>query len=195
MLDNQIDKSFKQNYQKFWQIQLIILGIVGLVSPMKTNATSVIKETTPTQSIPSTAISVDFLDLFRNAVRFVQVSNISDEEEVEIGKQINQQLLNRQYQLANNSQLQQYVDNIGQELVAKSDSRDIPFTFQAVKSDAVNAFATPGGFIYVTTGLVEEADNQAQLASVIAHEIGHINKRHSIKALKQSVLAQHKTLD
>lgn len=123
-------------------------------------------------------------------MRYVQVSNISDQQEVEIGKQINQQLLNKQYQLSNNYQLQQYVDNIGQELIAKSDSRDIPYTFQVVESNAVNAFATPGGFVYVTTGLIEEADNQAQLASVIAHEIAHINQKHGIKALKRAVLAQ-----
>ena len=190
MLGDQIDKFFKQNHQKFWQIPLIFLGIAGLVFPIEANAAFVVKEARRTQFIPSTAISLNLLDLFRNAVRYVQVSNISDEEEVEIGKQINQQLLNKQYQLANNSQLQQYVDNIGQELIAKSDSRDIPFTFQVVESDAVNAFATPGGFVYVTTGLVNEADNQAQLASVVAHEIAHINQRHGIKALKQAVLAR-----
>ena len=120
----------------------------------------------------------------------MQVANISDEQEVEIGKQINQQLLSQQYNLANNAQLQEYVDNIGQELITKSDSRQIPFTFQAVESDAVNAFATPGGFVYVTTGLINEADNQAQLASVIAHEIAHINKKHGVKALKRAALAQ-----
>lgn len=190
MLSHQINNFFKQNHRKFWQIQLIILGIVGLVSPIETQAASAIRETRSTQSVPSTVISLNILDLFRNAVRFVQVSNISDEEEVEIGKQINQQLLSKQYQLSNNSQLQQYVDNIGQELIAKSDSRDIPFTFQVVESDAVNAFATPGGFVYVTTGLIEEADNQAQLASVVAHEIAHINQRHGIKALKRAALAR-----
>jgi predicted Zn-dependent protease len=59
-----------------------------------------------------------------------------------------------------------------------------------VASDKVNAFAVPGGFIYVTEGLIEEADNEAQLASVLAHEISHINERHGIKALKRQVLAQ-----
>ena len=204
MIKHKIRLFIKQKQQKIGHFSLLLLGISALVTPMEANAVSEVKaprettrqsvslgnfETKPAQ-FSSTAISFNFFDLFRNAIRYVQVSNISDRKEVEIGKQINQQLLSKQYRLSDNSQLQQYVDNIGQELVAKRDSRNIPFSFQVVESDAVNAFATPGGFVYITTGLIEEADNQAQLASVIAHEIGHINQRHSVKALKRAVLAQ-----
>jgi predicted Zn-dependent protease len=141
-------------------------------------------------SIPPTAISLDFGDLFNNIYRYVEVANISDQDEVEIGKQINDMLLSQQYNLYDNAQVQAYVDNLGQELVSMSDSRDIPFTFQVVESDEINAFATPGGFVYLTTGLLEAADNQAQVASVLAHEIAHINQRHSVKALKQAAIAQ-----
>ncbi|PSN09168.1 peptidase [filamentous cyanobacterium CCT1] len=130
-------------------------------------------------------------ELFQNVFRYIQVSTISDEEEVELGRQINQMVLSQQYQLYNNRQVQQYVDRVGQRLVtASDDSRDIPYTFQVVSSNEINAFATPGGFVYVTTGLLQEADNEAQLASVLAHEIAHINERHSVQALRQAVLAQ-----
>ena len=183
-------KYFKQKHRKFWSIQLVLLGTFSLVLPLKADAISIVEEKSVNLSLPPTALSFNFLNFFRNAIRFVQVSNISDEQEVEIGKQINQRLLNQQYRLYKNSQVQRYVDNLGQKLVSNSNSRDIPYTFQVVVSDAVNAFATPGGFIYVTTGLLKEADNEAQLASVIAHEIAHINERHSIKALKQAVLAR-----
>ncbi|WP_052055512.1 M48 family metallopeptidase [Myxosarcina sp. GI1] len=187
--NNLVGNKKNQNYSKVYQIPLIFVGVFSAIAPLEAKATSLTKEKQIDLS-SRTVISLDLLDLFKNAVRYVQISSISNEEEVEIGKQINQKLLNQQYQLFNNTQIQEYVDNIGQELVASSDSRDIPYTFQVVASDTVNAFATPGGFVYVTSGLVEEADNQAQLASVIAHEIAHINQRHSIENLKQAVIAQ-----
>lgn len=136
-----------------------------------------------------TLISQNIGDIFRNVFRYIQVSSISDQQEVEIGRDINQRLLSRQYRLSPDQQAQRYVENIGQRLVQASDSRDIPYTFQVLASDQINAFAAPGGFIYVTEGLIEEADNEAQLASVMAHEIAHINQRHGIKALKRQVLA------
>ena len=137
----------------------------------------------------SKVAAIDVIDAIKGAVDIIQVSNISDEQEVEIGKQTNEQVLN-QYQLEENQQIQQYVSDLGQELVNNSDSRDIPFTFQVVESDEVNAFATPGGFVYVTTGLLKAAENRAQLASVMAHEIAHINEKHGVKNLKQAVVAR-----
>ncbi len=137
----------------------------------------------------STLVAIDILDAVEGAVQYIQVSNISDEQEVEIGKQTNEQILS-QYPLYDNAQVQEYVSNLGQELLNSSDSRDIPFTFQVVASEEVNAFATPGGFVYVTTGLLQTAETRAQLASVLAHEISHINKKHGIKSLKQAVAAQ-----
>ena len=190
MFGKNIRTYLTQNYHKFGRTQLILVGILSLTLPLGTNAAFIAKEKTTNLSIPPTAISFNLFELFKNAIRYVQVSNISEQEEVEIGKQINQKLLTQQYQLHHSSQIQKYVDNIGQELVASSNSRDIPYTFQVVVEDEVNAFATPGGFVYLTTGLLKEADNQAQLASVIAHEIAHINQKHHLKALKRAVLAQ-----
>ena len=136
-----------------------------------------------------TLVSIDFRDIIEGTVNYVQVSNISDEQEIEIGKQTNEQVLS-EYPLHNDPQLQQYVTNLGQQLLNNSDSRDIPFKFQVVTSDEINAFATPGGFVYVTTGLLKAAENEAQLASVMAHEIAHINEKHGVKGLKQAVAAQ-----
>lgn len=172
-----------------WLPGLVALGLMGVSLPPATAASSVpAKE--QTSSLPDTAVSIDLGDLLRGTIRFIQVANISDEEEVAIGRQINEMLLNRRYQLYPDRELNQYVDRIGQRLVAQSDRRDIPYTFQVVVSDNVNAFATPGGFVYVTTGLLRAVDNEAQLASVLAHEIAHINERHSIQALRRAVLAQ-----
>ena len=151
-------------------------------------ATSLITVSTLPVSASKVA-AIDIMDAVKGAVDIIQVSNISDEQEVEIGKQTNEQVLN-QYQLEENQQIQQYVSDLGQELINNSDSRDIPFTFQVVESDEVNAFATPGGFVYVTTGLLKTAENRAQLASVMAHEIAHINEKHGVKNLKQAVVAR-----
>lgn len=137
----------------------------------------------------STLVAIDFLDAIRGAVQYIQVANISDEQEIALGKQTNEQVLS-QYRLYNNSQIQQYVSSLGKELIRNSDSRDIPFVFQVVDSEEVNAFATPGGYVYLTTGLMKIAENRAQLASVTAHEIAHINEKHGVRGLKQAAAAQ-----
>lgn len=156
-----------------WQISLLICAFTGYSMPV----------------LAEDLVAIDVLDVIKGATEYIQVSNISDEQEIEIGQQTNQQVLN-QYQLYNNSPVQKYVSDLGQELVNSSDSRDIPFNFQVVASDEVNAFATPGGFVYVTTGLLKTAENRAQLASVMAHEIAHINNKHGVKSLKQAVAAK-----
>ncbi len=75
-------------------------------------------------------------------------------------------------------ELQAYVDRIGQRLVANSDWPDYDFTFRVIDSPDINAFATPGGYIYVNRGLFAYLDNEAELAGVISHEIGHVTGRH-----------------
>ena len=177
-----------QWFKKEWRSLYLALGLASINLPVYANPNLIeIELALPNRS--ESVVAIDILDAVKGAVQYIQVSNISDEQEVEIGKQTNQQVL-QQYQLYDSPQIQQYVSNLGQELLNSSDSRDIPFTFQVVKSDEVNAFATPGGFVYVTTGLLETAENRAQLASVMAHEIAHINERHGIKGLKQAVAAQ-----
>lgn len=172
---------------KKWRSLYLALGLASVSLPVWANPHLI--ENTASHSGDASVVAIDVLDAVEGAIQYIQVSNISDEQEVEIGKQTNQQVL-QQYQLYDSPQIQQYVSNLGQELLNSSDSRDIPFTFQVVASDEVNAFATPGGFVYVTTGLLRAAENRAQLASVVAHEIAHINERHGIKGLKQAVAAQ-----
>lgn len=177
------------NWLKYWRSPVVALSIIGLGS-IPVNANSVDEAVEMVSWQPrSTLVAIDFLDAIEGAVQYIQVANISDEQEIAIGKQTNEQVLS-EYPLYNNPQVQQYVSNLGQELVANSNSRDIPFNFQVVVSDQINAFATPGGFVYVTTGLVQAAETRAQLASVIAHEIAHINEKHGVKGLKQAVAAR-----
>jgi predicted Zn-dependent protease len=139
---------------------------------------------------PQVTQGFSILDLIRGGVQVFQLSNLSDEEEVNLGRQINQQLVNNQITLYQNRQVNRYVENIGQRIVPNSDRPDLPYTFQVVKDDSINAFATMGGFVYLNTGLIATADNEAELASVVAHEIGHIAARHAVEQMKERAIAQ-----
>lgn len=140
-------------------------------------------------STPLPGRTLDFLPLILQGVQVLQLSNISDRQETDIGKQINQEILGSQVKLYRNSEVNRYVEQIGRRLVASSDRRNLPFTFQVVDDDAINAFATLGGYVYVHTGLLKAADNEAELASVIAHEIGHIGGKHLVKQMRQKAIA------
>jgi predicted Zn-dependent protease len=129
-------------------------------------------------------------DLILRGIQVIQLSSLSDQQEVEIGRQINQELVSQKIHLYQDSNIQRYVSAIGQRLAAQSARPKIPYTFQVVDDRSVNAFATMGGFVYVHTGLLRLADNEAQLASVLGHEIGHITARHAVKQMKQSAIAQ-----
>lgn len=130
-------------------------------------------------------------DLIFGGIRVLQISNVSDSQEVDLGKGINDQLVKSgQIKLYRNSALNAYVNEIGQALAANSSRPNIPYTFQIVEDDAVNAFATMGGYVYVTTGLMEAADTEAELAGVIGHEIGHITEKHAVEQMRQAAIAQ-----
>ncbi|HAG81012.1 MAG TPA: peptidase [Cyanobacteria bacterium UBA12227] len=131
-----------------------------------------------------------WINLILQGVQIIQLSNISDRQEVEIGKQINQQLVGGQVKLYSNSSINRYVDEIGQRLVQESERPDLPYTFQVIDDKSINAGATMGGFIYINKGLITAADNEAQLASVIGHEIGHITRRHLIQQMRQTAIAR-----
>jgi beta-barrel assembly-enhancing protease len=137
---------------------------------------------------PSQAISI--FDLLLRGVQIIQLSTLSDSQEVALGKQINDQLVGSELTLHSDSTINRYVNSIGQKLVPYSDRPNLPYTFQVVESDQLNAFATMGGYVYVTTGLIRAADNEAQLASVISHEIGHIAARHSLEQMREMAIAQ-----
>ena len=138
---------------------------------------------------PSYAFS--WLELMIRGIQVVQLSNISNAQELELGKGINQQIISSgKAKISTNSSISNYINQIGQKLAQTSDRPDLPYTFQVVDDDSINAFATMGGFVYVNKGLIETADNEAELASVIGHEIGHIVGRHSIEQMRNRALSQ-----
>ncbi|MGL5082659.1 MAG: M48 family metallopeptidase [Microcoleaceae cyanobacterium] len=137
----------------------------------------------PSQALP-------WRELIFRGIQVIQLTTLSDRQEVELGKQINEQLVNREVRLLRNAEAVNYINQIGQQLAQASDRPKIPYTFQVVNDSNVNAFATMGGFVYVHTGLMAAASNEAELASVIAHEIGHIAGRHAVGQLKRTAIAQ-----
>ncbi|MDX2096305.1 MAG: M48 family metallopeptidase [Leptolyngbyaceae cyanobacterium bins.59] len=127
-------------------------------------------------------------DLIFQGIQLIQISNLSDDQEVAIGRQMNDELTRSEFRIFRDPALENYVTQIGQRLAARSDRPRIPYTFQIVADRDINAFATMGGFVYVTTGLMRAADNEAQLAGVISHEIGHIGGRHLVEQLKETAI-------
>jgi predicted Zn-dependent protease len=134
-------------------------------------------------------LAIPLPELIFRGIQVIQLSNLSARQEIAIGEQINQELLSKQVKLFRNQEAQSYINQIGQRLVQASDRPNIPYTFQVIDDSSVNAFATMGVFDYVNTGLIAAASNEAELASVMAHEIGHIAGRHAIKQMRQAAVA------
>jgi beta-barrel assembly-enhancing protease len=138
---------------------------------------------------PQSGQAFTLLDLIRKGIPIIQALSINEQQEIALGAQTNQQIL-RQMKMSQNPEINAYINNIGQRLAASSARPNLKYTFQVVDDNAINAFATMGGFVYINTGLMKASDNEAQLASVIGHEIGHITGRHSLEQLKQTLIAQ-----
>jgi len=103
----------------------------------------------------------------------------SIDKEIALGRELSREIENR-VRLVKDPVITEYVNRIGQRLVRNSDAK-VPFTIKVIDDDEINAFALPGGFFYVNTGLILAADNEAGLAGVMAHEIAHVAARHATK--------------
>src|ERR1700682_3474027 len=112
----------------------------------------------------------------------------SIEYDIGIGKQYAQEV-ERTSKLIDDPVVVDYVNKVGQNLVRNSDAR-VPFTIKVIDSDVVNAFALPGGFFYVNSGLILRANEESELAGVMAHEIAHVNARHGSRGESRAQLAQ-----
>src|SRR2546425_9322740 len=104
------------------------------------------------------------------------INFISLDKEIAMGRQLAAEI-ERQVKLIDDPVINEYVNRVGQNLVRNSDAK-VPFTIKVVESDEINAFALPGGFFYVNSGLILAADDESELAAVMAHEIAHVAARH-----------------
>lgn len=118
---------------------------------------------------------------------FALFGDYSPEEETRIGKQIAGNLLGA-VPLVRDDKLQHYVNLVGNWVALQSGRKDISWHFGVLDTEDINAFAAPGGYIFLTKGLYRRLNNEAELAGVLAHEIAHVTKKHHLKVLKQSSL-------
>ncbi|HEX4487902.1 MAG TPA: M48 family metallopeptidase [Terriglobales bacterium] len=116
----------------------------------------------------------------------------SVEGEIRMGKQYAQQVESSS-KMVNDPVITEYVNRVGQNLVRNSDSQ-VPFTIKVIDSDEINAFALPGGYFYVNSGLILAADDEAELAGVMAHEIAHVAARHATRQMTRSQWANIGTI-
>ncbi len=118
-----------------------------------------------------------------------QISFVSQGQELSMGRESDPVII-AQYGLYENAALQKYVDSVGQKLAKVSHLPNLAWHFRLLDSPVVNAFALPGGYIYITRGILAYLNSEAQLAGVLGHEIGHVTARHSAQQMTQQQIAQ-----
>jgi len=118
-----------------------------------------------------------------------QINFHSLEKEIALGRQLANEI-DRQLKMVEDPVITEYVNRIGQNLVLYSDAK-VPFTIKVINTDEINAFALPGGFFYVNKGLILAAENESELAGVMAHEIAHVAARHGMEQYSKAQLVQY----
>ena len=118
-----------------------------------------------------------------------EIMLISQDQEIAMGREYDPQIV-ASIGLYPDTAVQRYVQELGARLAAQSERPGLPWTFRVLDDPTVNAFAVPGGFIYITRGIMAHLGSEAQLAAVIGHEIGHVTARHSASQMSQQQLAQ-----
>jgi hypothetical protein len=117
-----------------------------------------------------------------------QLSLIGEDQEIAMGREADHDV-QVSIGIYEDPELERYLDGVGQRLAARSERPDLPWTFRIADDPAVNAFALPGGFIYVTRGLLATLNTEAELAAVVGHEIGHVTARHAVNRISKAQLA------
>ena len=112
---------------------------------------------------------------------------ISENQEIQMGREYNAQIL-KQYPVYQDQSLQEYVQSIGESLALKSHRPELVYRFTVLDSPDINAFALPGGYIYINRGLMSYLSSEEELAAVLGHEIGHVTARHSVRQYSQAQL-------
>jgi predicted Zn-dependent protease len=118
-----------------------------------------------------------------------QLALMTVQQEIELGRQAHQETL-ASIGAYPDAELQAYVSQIGLRLAADSERPELPWTFTVLDDPTVNAFALPGGFIYLTRGILSHMTSEAEMVSVLGHEIGHVTARHGVERMSKAQLAQ-----
>ena len=124
--------------------------------------------------------------LFGCAGRISDINIFSDAQEVQLGKQFSREI-EKEMKIYSDPVVTAYIDQLGQHLANHSQRQNITYHFKVVNTDVVNAFAVPGGYLYVNIGLIRAAENESELAGVIGHEIGHVVGKHGVKQMTRQL--------
>jgi predicted Zn-dependent protease len=125
-----------------------------------------------------------------NVVKSVgKLREVKEPEEIQIGQSMTETLLGAR-PLYDDAELQRYVNEVGLWVAQQSDRPTLPWHFGVNDSDHINAFATPGGFIIITKGMMKQLRNEAELAGVLGHEVAHVNQKHHLKALRKTAFTE-----
>lgn len=125
------------------------------------------------------------ISLTIGAIAVLAGCGVSTQQEVQMGQEGAQQV-NAQLPMVQDAVINSYVNSLGNRIAKLTSRSDLQWQFQVVNSDVVNAFALPGGFVYVNRGVLERASNMSEVAGVMAHEIEHVVRRHSVKQMEQA---------
>src|SRR2546423_380481 len=115
----------------------------------------------------------------------VTACSVSTQEEVQMGQQYSAQI-NAQLPIVQDAEVNRYVNVLGDSIAKLADDRGLDYHFYIVNAAEINAFAVPGGFVYVNRGLIDRTTNLSELAGVLGHEIGHVVRRHSVKQMQKA---------
>ncbi len=132
-------------------------------------------------------------ELFHGGPFASAFSVISEEKEEAIGRKVHREILNK-FGYYRDAALQAYVTQVGQRVLKQAESSPFKFLFTVVDHPMINAFAVPGGYVYVTRGILAELNNEAELAAVLGHEIAHVTSHHSAEQMTRALGAQIVTL-
>jgi predicted Zn-dependent protease len=182
----------KKSFAAKWMATLLVASLVTLpagAAPTDSQQQQPSQQTTAQSSSPQTVPQQGNPDIKPGSKSDVNAIGNRDvgkgldfyslEREIALGKQLAQEV-EKNARLIDDPVITEYVNRVGQNLVRNSDAR-VPFTIKVIESDLVNAFALPGGFCYVASGLILHADEESELAGVMAHEIAHVCARHGTK--------------
>ena len=159
--------------------------------PTKTEQPKAQATTSPARSTKPLSTNEDPAMIGKRNINGGFISKISGstEKEVRQGRELAAEV-DRQAKFIEDPMITEYVNRVGQNIVLHSDAK-VPFTIKVIDSDEVNAFALPGGFFYVNKGLLLAADNEAELAGVMAHEIAHVAARHAVENQTKASLLEY----
>ena len=131
------------------------------------------------------ALSMRNISITIGSIVLLAGCGVSTQQEVQMGQQEAQQV-SAQLPMVQDAVINNYVNALGQRIASRTSRADLQWQFQVVNSDMVNAFALPGGFIYVNRGVLERASNMSEVAGVLGHEIEHVVRRHSVKQMENA---------